>query len=233
MCNLSGSIAITQSYAKNRKVSQRFSKVDKVWICFWIMSVKKFLVSNYKKCWDFLVECRWFVVGIVGLFCLSFLVGFVYPNFFVSEIIQVLKEIALKFEGKGLIETIWLIFSNNVLASGIAMGLGILFGVFPLVSCVINGYMVGFVGRYAAEIDGVGVLMKLLPHGVFELPAVLISMGIGLRLGFQVLRVGSGRYEVGGIKKVLKEGLRFFVFVVVPLLVVAAVIEGGLIFVFA
>jgi stage II sporulation protein M len=176
-------------------------------------------------CWNFLVECRWFVVGVVGLFCLSFLVGFVCPIFYVEEIFEMIRELVFRFDGLSVWGTIWLIFTNNLMASGVAMMLGVFVGVFPLVSCVINGYLVGFVGRYAVEAEGIWSLWRLLPHGVFELPAVLISMGIGLKLGWSVV---AGHKS---LKKNLREGLRFFGFVVVPLLVVAAVIEGVLVFI--
>ena len=73
-------------------------------------------------------------------------------------------------------------------------------------------------------------MWKILPHGVFELPAIIFSIGIGLKLGWSV--VGgrwSARKGKGSVGYVFLEGVRFFVFVVFPLLVVAAIIEGLLI----
>ncbi|NPE26872.1 hypothetical protein HNV12_02625 [Methanococcoides sp. SA1] len=187
--------------------------------------VKKFFVSNYKKCWEFLNESRWFIVFVFGLFALTFLIGFTFPIFFEAEIFNLIRELLLIFEGKGVWETIVLIFLNNLQASFMAMVLGIVFGVFPLVACVLNGYLLGFVARYAVAADGIFAMWKLLPHGIFELPAVLFSMGSGLKIGVSVFELwGSGT-----VKGNLKEGLRFFVFVVFPLLVVAAVIEGVLV----
>jgi stage II sporulation protein M len=192
--------------------------------------IERFVVENYKRCWAFLLECRWFVVFIVGLFALSFLVGFTWPHFFEEKIFEMLKMMVLEFGGKGAWESVWMIFVNNLIASFIAMLLGIGIGIFPLMACVMNGYLAGFVGRYASEIEGVWILWKLLPHGIFELPAVLISMGIGLRLGLGVLGLGL-KSEGGGdnIKSILIEGCRFFVFVILPLLLLAAIIEGVLI----
>ena len=192
--------------------------------------VGKFVVENYKRCWAFLLECRWFVVFIVGLFALSFLIGFVWPHFFEEKIFEMLGEMVLEFEGKGAWESVWMIFVNNMIASFVAMLLGIGIGFFPLMACVMNGYLAGFVGRYASEVEGVWVLWRLLPHGIFELPAVLISMGIGLRLGVGVLRLGlQSKNNKNDIKLILIEGCRFFVFVILPLLLLAAIIEGILI----
>lgn len=211
-----------REHKEARSYARGFSKVDKVLELFCIMK-KSFWKDNYSKCWDFLVECRWFVVGVVGLFAVSFLVGFAYPGFFSEEIFELLREMVSRFEGLTTLEMVGAIFFNNVWKSLIAMVLGVLVGIFPLVSSVINGYVAGFVSHYAVLDGGIFTLWRLLPHGVFELPAVLISMGIGVRIGFDIL---SGR---GKVKENFREGLRFFVFVVVPLLVVAAGIEGLLI----
>jgi len=195
--------------------------------------MRKFFVSNYKKCWDFLNESRWFFVFAFGLFVLTFLIGFAYPVFFRAEIFEMLRDLILRFEGKGVVEMIGLIFLNNLWASFMAMVAGVLLGVFPLFTCIVNGYLLGFVAREAVLMDGIFVMWKILPHGIFELPAVLFSIGIGLRLGAEVVNSGwlmvNGEKGEGSVGYVFREGVRFFVFVVFPLLVVAGVVEGILI----
>ena len=191
--------------------------------------VKKFFISNYKKCWDFLLESKWFIVFAFGVFALMFLIGFAFPIFFRVEIFELIRELILKVEGKGTLDLIVFIFLNNVWASFMAMALGILVGVFPLVTCVANGYLLGFVAREAVMVDGIFALWRILPHGVFELPAVLFSVGIGMRLGAEVLGIRCKEKGVRNVGYVFWEGLRFFVFVVFPLLVVAGIIEGVLI----
>jgi stage II sporulation protein M len=191
-----------------------------------------FFSDNYLKCWKFGKECEWFFVFAGGLFALTFLIGFAYPVFFRAEIFEMIRELMLKFEGKSAVEMVVLIFLNNMWASFMAMVLGIFLGVLPVVTCVVNGYLLGFVAREAVVVDGILTMWRILPHGIFELPAVLFSIGIGLRLGSQVV---GGWWMVNGGKKnkgvgyVFLEGLRFFVFVVFPLLLVAALIEGVLI----
>ncbi|HDL02288.1 MAG TPA: hypothetical protein ENH20_00465 [Candidatus Pacearchaeota archaeon] len=192
--------------------------------------ILKSLKRNYLKCWDFGKECEWFFVAAFGLFILTFLVGFAYPVFFRTEIFDMIKELILRFEGKSMIDMIVLIFLNNMWASFMAMVLGVFFGVVPVVTGVVNGYLIGFVMREAVVVDGIFSLWKILPHGVFELPAIIFSIGIGLKLGWSV--VGgrwSARKGKGSVGYVFLEGVRFFVFVVFPLLVVAAIIEGLLI----
>ena len=184
-----------------------------------------FFVGNYRKCWKFFNESRWYIVFALGLFALTFLIGFVYPYFFRVEIFSFIKELMAIFEGKSIAEMVVLIFFNNFKASLFAIILGIGIGIFPLVTTIINGYLLGFVSREAVSQNGVFVLWQLLPHGIFELPAVIFSIGIGMKIG--------GEMFSGNVGKKLKynfvEGLRFFVFIVFPLLFVAAIIEGVLI----
>jgi stage II sporulation protein M len=128
-------------------------------------------------------------------------------------------------EGLSTIEIIGFILFNNIKASIFALLLGIGFGVFPIITGIVNGYLLGFVAREAAGIEGIGVLWRLAPHGIFELPAVLFSIGMGMKVGFTLFSVKKKKE----FKRNIKESLRFFVFVVIPLLVIAAIIEGILV----
>jgi stage II sporulation protein M len=188
--------------------------------------VKKFFVSNYKKCWKFFIESRWYVVFALGIFCLTFLIGFAYPVFFREEIFSFIAELIESLEGKSAFELVGFIFLNNLKASFFAFVTGVAFGVLPFVIAVVNGYLVGFVSRETAMVEGICVLWQLAPHGIFELPAIIFSIGIGLKLGMSWLMVGGGWKRV---KRDFVEGFRFFVFVIFPLLLIAGIIEGILV----
>jgi len=129
-------------------------------------------------------------------------------------------------EGKSVVELIWFIFWNNLRAGFMAIVLGISFGVLPLVIGVVNGYLVGFVAREAVMQEGIVILWQLAPHGIFELPAILLSIGIGIKVGVSMF---GGRGVGDRLKYNFIEGFRFFVFVIFPLLVIAGIIEGLLI----
>ena len=187
------------------------------------MKRENFFVKNYKLCWKFLNESRWYVVFVLGFFMLTFLIGFVLPIFFVDEIFAFINELIASLEGLSAVELIGFIFWNNLKASFFAIILGITFGILPLVILVTNGYLLGFVSRFAVEENGILTMWQLLPHGIFELPAVIFSIGFGFKMGVDMFR-GSGK-----LKYNIREGLRFFVFVIIPLLLVAAVVEGVLI----
>ena len=186
--------------------------------------MKNFLIDNYSKCWKFLIECRWYNVFVTGIFSLLFLIGFTFPVFFRAEIIVFVEELIELVEGKGLIETFFFIFFNNLKATFFAIILGVSFGILPLFVAITNGYLIGFVSREVAMIEGISALWRLFPHGIFELPAVIFSIGIGIKIGVDLLIVKKNKKERLKINYI--EGLRFFLFVVIPLLLLAGIIEA-------
>jgi len=181
------------------------------------------LSDQYKKCWDFFRESRWHIVASLGIFALTFIIGFVLPVFFREEIFKFIADLTLSIEGLGTLELIWFIFLNNLQASFFAIVFGVLIGIFPLVMGVTNGYLLGFVSREAVGVGGIFVLWRLVPHGIFELPAVIFSIGIGMKIGLDLFRKDK-RFRHNFV-----EAIRFFVFVILPLLVIAGVIEGILV----
>jgi stage II sporulation protein M len=189
------------------------------------MRRKSFFVRNYSACWNFLKESRWYIVFTLGLFALTFIIGFAYPYFFREEIFSFIRGLMTMFDGKTVTQTIFMIFFNNLKVSFMAIVLGVAIGIFPLFTSILNGYLLGFVSREAVNVGGIGVLWQLFPHGIFELPAVILSIGIGLKIGANVFRSEAGKR----LKHNFIEGLRFFIFVLFPLLLVAGIIEGLLI----
>ena len=186
---------------------------------------KNFFVRNYSACWKFFIKCRWHIVFTLGVFALLFLVGFTFPIFFREEIFSFINKLVLSLEGKSPFELMVFIFFNNLKASFFAIVTGIGLGLFPLFTGIFNGYILGFVAREAADIGGIWVLWQLLPHGIFELPAIIFSIGIGLKIGTDMFNGDVGKK----LKYNLYEGLRFFAFVIFPLLLIAGIVEGLLI----
>jgi len=186
-----------------------------------------FFSRNYSASYRFFKEIKWHTVVGLGVISLSFLIGFIFPLFFREEIFQFILDITMIFEGKSVLWMIKFIFFNNLKASFLAIIFGIGFGIIPFFMGVMNGYIIGFVARETVALEGIFVLWKFLPHGIFELPAILLSIGIGFKIGTDLFRQNQK------FKYNLREGLRFFVFVVFPLLLVAGIIEGFLIGIFS
>jgi stage II sporulation protein M len=68
----------------------------------------------------------------------------------------------------------------------------------------------------------------VLPHGIFELPAAILATAAALRLGATIV-ARPPRMTVGeGWLAALADFIKVFVFVTLPLLVVAAFVEVNL-----
>ena len=113
------------------------------------------------------------------------------------------------------------IFLNNAFTCFLDIILGPLIGIFPTFSAFTNGGLIGWL----AQEEGLVVFLAIVPHGLFELPAFLLSTAIGVRLGREVLK----RKEERHFKVELRNGLVVFLTVVLPLLFIAALIESVLI----
>ncbi len=191
-------------------------------------SKNKFLLKEcYKKSWTYIKESKNFIYFAIGIFLIFVLIGFfVSPSQEISDIIlNYIQEILAQTEGLSAFGLIRFIFLNNLQSSFSGMIFGFLFGIFPFIAALFNGYVIGFVSELSVESAGFSSLLNLLPHGIFELPAIFISLGLGLKFGTFWFK--KNRFEC--FKKYLLESLRVFVFIVIPLLIIAAVIEGLLI----
>ena len=186
------------------------------------MKKENVLKKKYFECYKFFKESKVYILIAVGIFVFTAVIGFIFPIFFRDKIFEIVAEMTQMFEGKSGLETIFMIFFNNIKASFFSVVLGIGLGLFPIIAGVVNGYILGFVSREVVNAEGFLVLWQLLPHGIFEIPAILMSIGIGLKLGSNLMSKNFKK----DLEKDSKSALKFFCFVIFPLLLVAAIIEG-------
>jgi len=177
------------------------------------------------KSWKYIKETRNFIYFSILIFFIFALVGFVFPNFFRQEIMDFITELLDKTQNLNQFELIKFIFLNNLQSSFMGLIFGIFFGIFPMLILIINGYLLGVVSSMSVTAGGFSVLWKLVPHGIFELIAVFISLGMGIKIGAFVFQKNKSIY----IKYNLYNSLRVFILIIIPLLIIAAIIEGTLI----
>lgn len=167
----------------------------------------------------------WFVILVMFF---GGILGMVYSKLISSTIDPFLEQLVLSISGLNLWQLIVFILQNNINVAFFGLLLGAVFGIVPFFNALINGVIIGYVLKMAFIKAGIFELWKIFPHGIFELPAVIIALGMGIDFGMFIFnrRKGERIWErVFGC-------LNVFLFVVVPLLIIAALIEGALIFVF-
>jgi len=186
------------------------------------------LREEYKENWDYIKESKNFIYLIIAVFFVFAFVGFFIPvpDAVAEQILHFIQELLEKIQGMNQNELISFIFFNNLQSSFFVMVFGVFLGIFPVVGAILNGYLLGFVASMGVGEGGVSVLLRLLPHGIFELPAVFISLGLGLKLGTFVFQ----EEKIHSLKKYFWNSLRIFFFIVIPLLILAAIIEGSFMF---
>jgi uncharacterized membrane protein SpoIIM required for sporulation/ABC-type transport system involved in multi-copper enzyme maturation permease subunit len=121
------------------------------------------------------------------------------------------------------------IFTHNLWVVGISLALAPLsFGAVPLMLPLPAMLLVGLFAGEAAFV-GLNPLVFLavfiLPHGIPELAAVVLAMGFGLRLGASIMSPPPGFSISEGLLLSLADLLKVFVLLVIPLLLLAAVVE--------
>ena len=190
-----------------------------------------FFKSNYLQSWSYLKESKNFIYFIIAIFFFFAFIGFFVsaPALIEEQILNFIKELIKKTEGMSQLELINFIFLNNLQSSFFGFVFGVFLGLFPLIAVTFNGYILGFVASLSVKNGGVLTLWRIFPHGIFELPAVFISLGLGLKFGTFIFQKKKLKF----LSYCFFNSLRVFLFIVIPLLLIAAFIEGTLIFLYS
>lgn len=118
------------------------------------------------------------------------------------------------------------IFLNNAVKTLVAILLGTVLGIVPGFFLLANGVALGVALSLSIQARGVWLsILGLLPHGILELPAVFLGTSIGLMLGIQLIKRLCGRSATTMMSE-LGCAFRFYCTVIVPLLLLAALVEA-------
>ena len=123
--------------------------------------------------------------------------------------------------------TVIFLFLKNSLTAGMAFILGPLLLLFPAIVLVLNGFLVGYVGNSVANQLSIQMAFATLaPHGIFELPALVIASAAGFHLGVATLEKAYAtlRHRDYSFYFEFNSALRLFVITII-LLAIAAIME--------
>jgi len=163
------------------------------------------------------------------IFSTAFLAGTLAPASVRNEVTKVFQLVADSYRGLAGGTLFFYILFNNVMASILILVSGVLIGIVLVFAVGSNGFVLGVLYRNAAEVTGYSKAgLMLLPHGVFEIPALLISASYGLWLGVMVVRRIRGK-ESTLLRFHIGHAFRRYLPVVFPLLIIAAAIETAFI----
>lgn len=176
---------------------------------------------------------NWIIIALFfflfGIFLAAFALG--NEDFFLTELTKsqqdLLAEMAeMIFAGPPL-KGIAILFLNNLLVSLQMMIFGFFLGITPLIGLFTNGALLGSIIA-GLEYQGASALVFLslgvLPHGIFELPAFIISAAFGLKLGFHLLFPLPQKKRGESFKYIWREFISVLP-LIICLFLIAAIVE--------
>ena len=162
------------------------------------------------------------------LFLISFVIGYaVSPLADFSQIEGNLDDVVSMISELSPLEIAIFIFLNNSVKSVLVIILSPLLGIFTIFFLVFNGFLIGLVIYDALTVTSLLVVSSaIIPHGIIELPIIILAGSIGLKIGNESLKriYRDDSYLVD----YFKFGLRISISKIVPGLLIAAILESFL-----
>jgi uncharacterized membrane protein SpoIIM required for sporulation/ABC-type transport system involved in multi-copper enzyme maturation permease subunit len=125
--------------------------------------------------------------------------------------------------------TITAIWTYNLRSLLVAAFLGLFsFGTLACLPVVVTMGVLGLVWGEAQWFGTMGyvfLLAALLPHGIIELPAVILATAFALRAGASIIAPPAGITAGENFLRALADFVKMVLFVIIPLLFIAAIIE--------
>ncbi len=183
-----------------------------------------------RKDLDYIYSSRKYFIASAGIFIFSFFIGLLIsaknPDA-AENLLGLLKETFGSITSLEPFGRMLEIFKNNVRNSFMALLFGLGFGIVPFFFVVVNGIVLGILVEFFFNKQGaIFVIAAILPHGIIELPMVLMSVGIGFRLGHITYLLMIHQKTMHELLNELKQGVIFYFKIIVPLLLVAAIVES-------
>lgn len=171
-------------------------------------------------------SCLFFLVSAA----LGFFLGLTEPD----TTAAVLESFSQLAEESGVLDkatggiALFPLLENNWMAMLTTMVMGFIpFLLLPAVSLLSNGVLVGVLAGVYCTTEELGLglfLAGILPHGIFEIPALLLSGACGVALCLNTSRFFLGR-SPRPVLPLIEDLLRVLLLLVAPLTVAAAAVE--------
>ncbi len=166
------------------------------------------------------------LIFATSVFLASLVVGTLTGQNMVEELIRQVGAVLqpLASTGNFSILLLLVVFINNAIKALLLILLGILVGLPPLLFVALNGFVLGGLGSALESVNGWGyVLASFAPHGIIEIPAILLAAALGFTVAIESFQWLARRES--RVRLRLSDGVKVYVRWILPGLAVAAVIE--------
>ncbi len=165
------------------------------------------------------------------LFLLGAVIGYlVYvsaPSILEPFVEGVIDNLLIRIEGLEDVQvSLWSLIQNNIFSAVLMVFAGIVLVIPTIFLLVQNGAVLGIVMAMLLErgYDFTYMAASILPHGVVEFIALFLAGGMGLKFGTELFKPEEGLTTYENFKDNFRASL-WILFVIVALLLIAAVIE--------
>jgi stage II sporulation protein M len=167
----------------------------------------------------------WPYIILASIIFIAFIViGFMIPLEMTKDMIQDLNNTLQMLKNLGPVSLLILIFVNNAIKCLLAILLGILIGLPPAIFICFNAVSIGILASaLGPQLGYTTVVLSLLPHGIIEIPALVVSTALGLSIGAEAWKFIIK--QKSSVRKQLGYSLTFYGRWLLLALLVAAIIE--------
>lgn len=170
---------------------------------------------------------RWLLIAVF-LFGIGLVLGLATPTGISGLLLgdnAALEELADLLTPLPQSSVLVIIFIKNVSALLISFVLSPIFCLVPVMALTMNGWLIGLVSTIVIQEESLGYLLTgLLPHGIFELPALIIGGAVSLSFGTAVILALFKKERRNLLLPNFKQNLRYLTLAFI-LLLPAAIIE--------
>lgn len=173
-----------------------------------------------------------FITFSVVVFIVSIIYGYIISMTHEEEMASLIKGLFESILGEvgdmGVLKMFAIIFLNNLIKSFFILFLGFLFGILPMIFIVVNGVALGSFAFFAQKEIGLFLfLVGVLPHGIIELPVLIMVSSLGFVLGHLFFK-SIKKKDFKDLKVVANKAILVFWYTIFPLLLIAALLEVSL-----
>jgi len=183
---------------------------------------------DIKETKEYIISLKPYIIFSCYIFLISIILGYIFAQNNPDEIAKFLEKIKSIFpidEESTPFQIFLFIFENNASKIFLLLPLGIFVGIFPLFFIFTNGLVFGIFAHIASSsISWEFFILGIVPHGIIEIPILILATAISLKISKVVIRKIFKKN--GNILTEFSKALKFYVFILLPLILVAALIEA-------
>ncbi len=170
---------------------------------------------------------KWILISSV-LFVAGLLIGIINPSTDIFNSLDYLIGIAGDTTSLSSFGLFFFYAINNIFKIILSFIFSPLLCILPVLSLIMNGWIISNVGYYIIDVQQYSAgffIMGILPHGIFEIPALIIGQAAALSLGAMTVAAVFIKERRAQLFPHLRKNLKYLGLVVL-LLIIAAGIEA-------